>query len=711
VYLAEDNDLDRRVALKFLPLHLCQDEDCRKRFKREAQAAAKLDHPHIVPVYEVGEFQGRPFFAMAHIEGRSLREVIREGKLTVSESIEYTKQICEGLHKAHESGVVHRDIKPGNVIIDTEGRARIVDFGLATVSGEEKLTKTGSTLGTVGYMSPEQIQIEGKHGDHRSDVFSVGVMLYEMLTGRRPFEGETDAAVGRAITDTAPEPIARYKSGTTGELQQILDKALTKDPSLRYQHADGMIADLMRVYRRSIQTQTESSPSIAVLPFVNLSDDPGNEYFSDGLTEELISALVKIPNLHVAARTSTFEFKGKTGDIESIGHRLKVARVLEGSVRKAGNRVRITAQLIDVSNGFHLWSEKYDRDIEDIFAVQDDISQSVATALKVILLTDSSQPKQSPPIDPEVHNLVLEGMHFLRQERMAKSLRKAVGCFERAIEIDPESAVAWVGLAKTYFELVGEGYLSPSEYIDRFRDAVEHAVTLDDSLASAHCLLGQLKQYYELDWMGADVEFRRALELEPGNADLIRFAGRLAYATGRLDDAISLLTRGARLDPLNAPLFMDLGWSLLCNGRLKEAVTAYRRGLELEPDRRASRHFMGRAYLLDGCPELALEQMQIEPHRIWRLEGLALAHHALGAQVRAGEALDEILSHVSGWEFNVAEVYAFWGEIDSAFEWLERAREQRDGGVGQFTKTDPLFRNLHGDPRWNEFLSKIGLSP
>jgi serine/threonine protein kinase/Tol biopolymer transport system component len=245
VYLAEDTQLDRRVALKFLPPHLCQDEAARARFTREAKAAAKLNHPNIVQVFEVGDFQGRPFFAMAHVEGKSLREVIKEGKLSINEAIEFTKQICEGLHKAHQSGVVHRDIKPGNIIIDHENKPRILDFGLATVAGEDKLTRTGSTLGTVGYMSPEQI--EGKRVDHRSDLFSVGVILYEMLTGRRPFEGDTDVAIARSITDKVPEPVTRYKSGTTGELQLAIDRALAKDPQLRYQHADEVISELKRI--------------------------------------------------------------------------------------------------------------------------------------------------------------------------------------------------------------------------------------------------------------------------------------------------------------------------------------------------------------------------------------------------------------------------------------------------------------------------------
>ena len=257
VYLAEDTKLNRKVALKFMPVHMAGNADLRSRFIREAQAAAKLDHPNIVPVYEVGEYQGRPYFAMAHIEGRSLRDIIKEGKLGTDEAVGLAMQILEGLQKAHDAGVVHRDIKPGNIIIDKDNRARLVDFGLAMVCGEEKLTKTGSTLGTVGYMSPEQV--EGKKCDHRSDLFSVGVILYEMLTGRRPFEGDNDAAIARAITDSTPEPIARFKSGTTGETQQIVDKALSKDPSIRYQTAAGMLADLRRLGVGAVKLQKSNA--------------------------------------------------------------------------------------------------------------------------------------------------------------------------------------------------------------------------------------------------------------------------------------------------------------------------------------------------------------------------------------------------------------------------------------------------------------------
>ncbi len=392
VYLAEDTKLRRRVALKFLPHHYAGDKDLRERFTREAQAAAKLDHPNIVPVYEVGEYQGRPYFAMAHIEGKSLREVIKDGKLDTDDAIGLTMQILDGLEKAHAAGVVHRDIKPGNIIVDKDDRARLVDFGLAMVAGEEKLTKTGSTLGTVGYMSPEQVT--GKACDHRSDLFSVGVILYEMLTGRRPFEGDNDAAIARAITDSTPEPVARYKSGTTGELQQIVDKALSKDPALRFQTAAGMLADLRRLkmvhvpgkkrklgiwaaaavliivggylgYAQFLKKNPKPAgpKRLVVLPFDNLGDST-QAYFASGLSDEIISRLSRIGGLSVVSRLSAARLKQAGIDLKKIGDSLGAEFVLDASARYQidgdGNRhVRLTTQLINVKEDRIIWSQTY----------------------------------------------------------------------------------------------------------------------------------------------------------------------------------------------------------------------------------------------------------------------------------------------------------------------------------------------------------------
>ncbi|MCX6832060.1 MAG: protein kinase [candidate division Zixibacteria bacterium] len=369
VYLAEDTKLDRKVAPKFLSPHLCQDSECRARFTREAQAAAKLDHPNIVAVHEVSEFQGRPFFSMQHVEGQSLKEVLAGKSLPLDRIFEIGVQVCEGLQAAHESGITHRDVKPSNILIDSHGRARIVDFGLASVVGSDQLTRIGSTMGTVGYMSPEQVR--GEQVDRRSDLFSLGVVLYELITGRQPFKGDNDAATSRNTVDAEPEPLARYKSEVPDGLQTIVIKALAKDKNLRYQHVDDLLVDLKGLRQLPAFQVRTKQPSIAVLSFANLSSDPEQEYFCDGMAEEIINALSHLEDLQVVARTSALSLKGQAIDVREIGRKLGAKTVLEGSVRRSGNRLRITTQLVDVASGYHLWSEKFDRDLEDVFAIQD----------------------------------------------------------------------------------------------------------------------------------------------------------------------------------------------------------------------------------------------------------------------------------------------------------------------------------------------------
>lgn len=409
VYLAEDTRLNRRVALKFLPAHLAEDADVRARFTREAQAAAKLDHPSIVTIHEVGEHLGRPFFAMQYIDGKTLHEHSQNQSLPVAQIVQLISQVSDGLAKAHTAGVTHRDIKSANIIVDGDLRPKILDFGLATIQGGEMLTKVGSTLGTVAYMSPEQAT--GREVDHRSDLFSLGVVLYELIAGRTPFKRNNDAATLHAIVSETPEPLARYKSDVAPELQRIVSKTLAKNPAERYQSASDLSADLKTVLRaaetgeyRTTGKVALSRPSIAVLPFTNMSADPENEYFSDGLTEELLNVLAKNSELKVTGRTSSFAFKGKQEDLRGIGQKLGVETLLEGSVRKSGNRVRITAQLVSVADGFHLWSETYDRVLDDIFAVQDDIAKAVSKAMHVTLV---GVVEEKRTVNPESYALIL----------------------------------------------------------------------------------------------------------------------------------------------------------------------------------------------------------------------------------------------------------------------------------------------------------------
>ncbi|NIP43532.1 MAG: protein kinase [candidate division Zixibacteria bacterium] len=596
VYLAEDTKLKRQVALKFLPPPLCQDEDCCKRFKREAQAAAKLDHPNIVPVYEVGEFKERPFFAMAHIQGKSLREVIKAGKLTIPDAISYTMQICEGLHKAHESGVVHRDIKPSNVIIDSENRPRIVDFGLATVSGEEKLTKTGSTLGTMGYMSPEQI--EGKQVDHRSDLFSVGVIFYKMITGRMPFEAEHEAAIQYNIVHEAPEPMARYKSGVTGELQQIIDKALSKDPSVRYQHADGILTDLKRLQIETTTTKqsrpgvwvagavvlvalialllwrpwlgdpvTDTVPMIAVLPFDNLGL-PEDEYFADGMTEEITSRLARVKGLGVISRTSAIKYKNSDKQLREIGKELGVAYILEGTVRwskeEEHSRVRITPQLIRVSDDRHLWANNYERELMDIFEVQADIAIRIVENLGVELLEkDSLTLSTRPTENAEAYKFYLRGADLLkRMEFRQHLLMEAINMFDSAVNLDPGFARAYVyrSMAHTvcYINMFGNIF----KHADQALQAAEKALALEPDLAYAHLALGHYYNFIRRDYTRAMEEFLKARPEHPNDPYLFMGIGLVQMRRGEFDEAIGNFQRAAELDPLNPTRYQLLTWFL-----------------------------------------------------------------------------------------------------------------------------------------------------
>ncbi|MFQ6008621.1 MAG: protein kinase [Candidatus Zixiibacteriota bacterium] len=465
VYKAEDTRLKRCVVLKFLPPELTRDEEAKERFVNEAQAASALDHPNICTIYEIDETKdGQMFIAMACYEGETLKSIIDNRRLMIEEAVGIAIQIAQGLAKAHEQGIVHRDIKPANIIVTKDGVVKILDFGLAKLTGVTQLTKTGTTLGTVAYMSPEQAQ--GVTVDHRTDIWSLGVGLYQMVSGELPFRGEYEQAVIYSILNEEPEETSEIPAN----LQQIVAKALAKEPDERYQQMDDMLTDLstLRKELESASTQVTVSkekpaPAIAVLPFVNMSADPENEYFCDGMAEELIDAFTKLEGLRVVSRTSAFSFKGKELKIQKIGEELKVSHVLEGSVRKAGKRLRITAQLINVDDGYHLWSQKYDRELEDVFAIQDDIAETIVDTLKVKLVGEKEVPLiKRYTENVEAYQLYLKGRYFWNKRHQGE-LQQAMAFFNQTIEKEPTHALAYTGLADSFFIIGHYCYLPPKE--------------------------------------------------------------------------------------------------------------------------------------------------------------------------------------------------------------------------------------------------------
>ena len=713
VYLAEDSQLDRKVALKFLPSHLASNSDMRARFTREAKAAAKLDHPNIVPVHEVGEFHGRPFFAMAHIEGKSLREVIKDGKLSVSEAIDHTMQICEGLHEAHSAGVVHRDIKPANIIIDKKNKPRILDFGLATVSGEEKLTKTGSTLGTVGYMSPEQIT--GKNIDHRSDLFSVGIVLYEMLTGRRPFEGDNDAAVARSITDTSPEPIGRYKSGVSGELQQVIDKALSKDVSLRYQHADGMLSDLKRldidsrlpvtskislwiaaavvvlaagyfIVDRYILTDPVAkegwSNSVAVLIFRNLSSDPEQDYFCEGMTDEIIGRLSTIKNLKVTSMQSMLGFKGTDLNLKQIGKELGVENILEGNIQREGDSIRVRVQLIRVEDDDHLWTDKYTREVKSVFAVQDEISRAIAGVLEIELSGENASALVKRGTDNiEAYNAYIRGRHFWRK-RSKEGLETALKHFENAVTLDPYYAAAWSGLADGWTQLANYSYIAKLIGYNKADTASLKALELDGNLAEAHASRGNLL-YKRYKYSEAEKHSLRAIELNPGYSWGHAWYHSLLRRLGRHEEAAAQLQIAYKLDPLSPMVLEGLAIESRRLGNLEKAIEYSESIFEIEPSFAPAYENLSFAYLDSKDTAMALETVERMIQQIpddWRSytnKGAILRN--LGRWDQAKEAYEKAIKVAPDifWPYrHMASFYFFeTGNTLEALKYLERAIE------------------------------------
>ena len=733
VYRAKDLRLGREIALKVLPETLAHDADHLARFEREARMVAGFNHHNIVTLHSVEDDGDVRFITMELVDGQSLANVITPGGLPIPRVLDMAIAIADALTAAHERGVVHRDLKPANVMVTREGRVKVLDFGLAKLSpaAVHALTQastdsgpnTGLAAGTVPYMAPEQVRAEA--ADARSDLFAFGTVLYELLAGRRPFEGPTAMVVSAAILNETPEPLARTRPDLPTDLERLVNRCLEKDRRDRAQSALDVGNELRRIQRtleRGGATKPTSRPatSIAVLPFVNRSASADDEYFSDGLADELLNVLAKIRGLRVAARTSAFHFKGKDTTIAEVGQTLNVATVLEGSVRKAGQRVRISVQLVKVSDGYHLWSETYDRTLEDIFAVQDDIAQSVVKELRSTLLGEEANSDANDEVKAEVaragrgrglsteaHRLALQGRHMI--ERLTRDdVIRGIEYLREALQLDSDNAVAWVDLARAHLNAAGHAWGSVGEGVAAARKAAERALTIEPDLSEGHAVLGRIRLYFDWDWKGAKASYRRAMELAPGNAVGLHGAGILANNEGRIEEALDLYRRAVDQDPLSAAAYQRLGMACLAAGRLAEAEATLRKSIELAPQRIVAHSSLAFVLLAQGSLDEAREEAERESEEVYRLLALTAICRAQGRPEESNQALQTLVERDSAnAAFQIAEAYAMCDELDMAFEWLERARAQRDPGLAEINGSH-LLRSLHGDPRWNAFLKKMG---
>jgi serine/threonine protein kinase len=744
VYLAEDTKLERKVAIKFLPKHVAGNSDERKRFEIEAKSAAALNHSNIATIYAIEDADDEMFLVMEYITGKHLKDHINSEPLSIEEAVNIAMQIAEGLQVAHKKDIVHRDIKSTNIMSTELGQVKIMDFGLAKFRGSVQLTQVGTTVGTAAYMSPEQTK--GKEVDHRTDIWALGVILYEMITGQLPFKGDYEQALFYSILNEEQKPVTGLRSGIPLELERIVNKALKKEPEARYQNMTDILVDLKNLTKQSEtsvsitqapsisaqkktkiliyistisiillfafvyyllkQEPTKPIDSIAVLPLENISKDPEQEYFVDGMTEAIITELSKIGALRVISRTSVMQYKEEKKPLSSIANELNVNSILEGSVIQSEGQVRITVQLIGLSPERHIWANSYDRDLTGFLSLSSEVATAIAGEIKISLTPDEQKRLQiTRKVNPEAHRLVLKAQYLRDKSTTRETTEKSIEYLQKSLVIDPDFALAYLELAYAYLRYSNTGYSSYEDILPKVKTSVNKALELDNTLSEAYSILSNIKFREDLDWKDRENILKKAIKLNPSSADAHIDYGMYLSSLCRHEEAMAEIKLAEQLDPLSEDINIYTARRFYFARNYDKAIERYLDEVELEPDDINIKWWMAKAYTQKGMYDKAIAEFLSRkvksPETNW---ALAYTYALAGQKDKAIGILNFLLEKSKKTYVPpsyIAQIYIALGNKDKAFEWLDKSTFLYS------LKMDPWYDSIRNDPRFQMLLQKM----